>query len=64
MKIGDLVCKTKGYPFPGYVVADFETVKGERRIVVEMAIYVDGIAKAIGLLHIFNPEQLEVVYAS
>ena len=50
-KIGDKVDKKQGYRFPGTVVSVFKTLSGNQRIVVEMDIY--------GLLHIFNPEQLE-----
>ena len=56
MKIGDTVRKTKGYPFPGVIVADFTNYKGERRVVVE-ARHPD----ILGCLHIYNPDQLEVV---
>ena len=56
MKIGDSVQKVKGYRFPGVIVADFTNYKGERRLVVE-ARHPD----IIGCLHIYNPEQLEVV---
>jgi len=55
VKIGDRVQKTKGYKFPGVIVADFTNYKGERRLVVE-ARHPD----IIGCLHIYNPEQLEV----
>lgn len=56
LKIGDTVKKIKGYPFPGVVVADFKNYRGERRVVVE-ARHPD----ILGCLHIYNPEQLEVV---
>ena len=56
MKLGDKVQKIKGYKFPGVIVADFKNYKGERRLVVE-ARHRD----IIGCLHIYNPEQLEVV---
>ena len=56
MKLGDNVQKIKGYKFPGCIVADFTNYKGERRLVVE-ARHPD----IIGCLHIYNPEQLEVV---
>lgn len=56
MKLGDKVRKIKGYPFPGVIVSDFKTYKGERRVVVE-ARHPD----ILGCLHIYNPEQLEVV---
>lgn len=56
MKIGDQVQKTKGYKFPGVIVADFFNLAGERRIVVECTV-----EEVAGALHIYNPEQLEVV---
>ena len=46
------VRKIKGYKFEGVVVADFVTIAGKRRIVVD---------NGDGLLHIFSPEQLELV---
>lgn len=55
MKLGDFVRKTKGYPFPGVIVADFTNYKGERRLVVE-ARHPD----ILGWLDIYNPDQLEV----
>lgn len=55
MKLGDRVKKRKGYGYPGVIVADFCNYKGERRLVVE-ARHPD----IIGMLHIFNPEQLEL----
>jgi len=45
------VCKPEGYPFPGTVVAVFTTKAGDERYVVEH--------ECGGLLHIFNPIQLE-----
>lgn len=54
MKIGDRVQKTKGYAWPGVIVADFTTLAGERRIVVECTV-----PEVAGALHIYNPEQLE-----
>jgi hypothetical protein len=50
-KIGDHVNKTKGYDFPGIIVAAFTNTNKEIRYVVEM--------KSFGLLHIFNEEQLK-----
>lgn len=50
MDVGDKVVKTRGYEFPGVVVAKFNTTAGELRFVVEMEKY--------KLLHIFNPDQL------
>lgn len=50
MDVGDKVVKTRGYEFPGVVVAKFNTTAGELRFVVEMEKY--------KLLHIFNLDQL------
>lgn len=51
-KVGDEVVKVRGYPFPGYVVAVFQTRwKQEWRYVVECS-------DMPGLLHIFNADQL------
>ena len=54
MKIGDKVQKTKGYQWPGVIVADFTNLKGQRRLVVECTV-----PEVAGALHIYNPEQLE-----
>jgi hypothetical protein len=54
VKVGDWVTKPRGYPYPGTVVAVFETLDGVQRVVVESML-------APGMLHIFAPEQLEVV---
>lgn len=54
MKIGDRVRKTKGYSWPGIIVADFHTIAGQRRVVVECTV-----PEVAGALHIYNPEQLE-----
>jgi hypothetical protein len=53
MKIGDKVYKRSGYEYPGYVVSVFVTRSGHTRIVVEHA-------TIVGLLHIFNPEQMDL----
>lgn len=55
MKIGDTVRKTKGYAWPGVIVADFTTLAGHRRLVVECTA-----PDVLGALHIYNEEQLEV----
>lgn len=55
MKIGDTVKKIKGYPWPGVIIADFITLRGERRLVVECTV-----EEVSGALHIYSPEQLEV----
>jgi hypothetical protein len=54
-KIKDVVLKPRGYQFPGVIVARFRTTKGDPRYVVEATGH--GYA---GMLHIFNPDQLEV----
>jgi uncharacterized protein YaiL (DUF2058 family) len=48
--IGTKVRKIKGYKFDGTIVANFRTVAGKDRLVVD---------NGDGLLHIFNAEQLE-----
>lgn len=56
MTIGDKVQKIKGYRWPGVIVADFTTLSGQRRLVVECT------AEAVaGALHIYNEDQLELV---
>lgn len=54
MRVGDRVRKARGYPFPGVVVAAFDTLSGARRLVVECT--ADGVA---GCLHVFSEGQLE-----
>lgn len=49
-EVGDKADKTKGYKFPCTVIAIFETLNGDVRVVGEMDEY--------GLLHIFNENQL------
>ena len=56
MTIGDTVRKTKGYAWPGVIVADFTTLDGKRRLVVECTT-----PEVAGALHIYNEEQLEQV---
>ncbi len=51
-KVGDRICKPKGYKFPGIVVSVFQTTSGEIRIVAEL---IDN-----GMLHIFSENQLEL----
>lgn len=48
------VRKVSGYHFTGYIVSIFGTRAGNVRIVVESADH-------IGLLHIFNLDQFEVM---
>jgi hypothetical protein len=55
-KIGDKVEKVTGYKWPGVVVAVFDTLAGQRRVVVECT------AEAVqGALHIYNENQLKIV---
>lgn len=56
MNIGDQVEKVKGYRWPGVVVAIFETTAGKLRYVVECTV-----PEVAGALHIYSPEQIEVV---
>lgn len=56
MTIGDTVRKTKGYAWPGVIVADFTNLRGQRRLVVECTT-----PEVAGALHIYNEDQLEVV---
>mgnify|MGYP003825161743 CR=1 FL=1 len=51
-KIGDRICKPKGYSFDGVVVSVFKTTKDETRIVAELDYN--------GILHIFSESQLEL----
>ena len=50
-KIGDKVCKPKGYGFDGIIVSVFQNTKGEVRYVAEL--------EGNGMLHIFSEGQLE-----
>ena len=45
--------KVRGYQWPGVVVADFRTLAGERRLVVECTV-----PEIAGALHIYSPEQI------
>ena len=56
MTIGDTVRKTKGYEWPGVIVADFTTLTGQRRLVVECTT-----PEVAGALHIYNEDQLEKI---
>lgn len=51
--VGDRICKPKGYSFNGQIVAIFQTIAGETRIVAELIGDNGG-----GMLHIFSPSQL------
>lgn len=55
-KVGDKVEKTSGYKWPGVVVSVFDTLSGERRVVVECTV-----AEIAGALHIYNEKQLTLV---
>ena len=55
-KIGDKVEKTSGYKWPGIVVAAFDTLAGERRVVVECTT-----PEVAGALHIYNEKQITLV---
>jgi hypothetical protein len=55
-KVGDRVEKTSGYKWPGVVVSVFETLTGERRVVVECTV-----AEIAGALHIYNEKQLTLM---
>ena len=55
-QIGDKVEKTSGYKWPGVVVAVFDTLAGERRVVVECTV-----AEVAGALHIYNEKQITKV---
>ena len=58
MNIGDKVRKVGGsYQATGYVVSIFDTTQGKTRVVFEFEAFP-------GMLHIFTPEQLEVINAS
>lgn len=52
-KIGDVVEKISGYKWPGVVVAVFDTLAGERRVVVECTV-----SEVRGALHIYNLNQI------
>jgi hypothetical protein len=55
-KIGDKVQKTSGYKWPGVVVAVFENLAGQTRVVVECTV-----PEVSGALHIYNSSQIERV---
>ena len=56
LAIGDKVEKVSGYKWPGVVVSVFDTLAGERRVVVECTT-----PEVAGALHIYNKNQLKVV---
>jgi hypothetical protein len=55
-KVGDKVEKVSGYKWPGVVVSVFDTLSGERRVVVECTV-----AEISGALHIYNEKQLMTI---
>ena len=56
LKVGDKVEKVSGYKWPGIVVSVFDTLAGERRVVVECTTI-----EVAGALHIYNEKQLMIV---
>ena len=56
LKVGDKVEKVSGYKWPGVVVSVFDTLAGERRVVVECTTI-----EVAGALHIYNEKQLKVM---
>lgn len=53
IEIGDHVEKLNGYRFPGVVVSDYRTLRGDRRYVVECTA-----EEVDGCQHIFSPKDL------
>lgn len=56
LKVGNKVEKVSGYKWPGIVVSVFDTLAGERRVVVECTTI-----EVAGALHIYNEKQLMIV---
>ncbi len=56
LKVGDKVEKVSGYKWPGIVVSVFDTLAGERRVVVECTT-----PEVACALHIYNEKQLMIV---
>ena len=54
-KVGDKICKLKGYTFDGEVRAIFTTINGDVRVVAELTT-----SNGLGMLHIFSESQLEL----
>jgi len=52
--VGDSVVKTRGYAFDSTVVAVFENLAGDTRLVCESTLIP-------GMLHIYSPSQMERV---
>lgn len=59
LPVGTQVNKVLGYPFPGAVVSAFHTLSGQERFVVEAT----G-ADYLGMLHIFNGDQLRAAVSA
>lgn len=57
--MGDRVKKIAGYCFDGEIRAVLTTRAGARRVVVELVNQQTG--NGHGMLHIFSPDQIEVV---
>lgn len=55
LAVGLKVQKKRGYKWPGVIVAVFQTLAGETRVVVECTV-----PEVAGALHIYSPEQIEV----
>jgi hypothetical protein len=55
-KVGDKVEKVSGYKWPGVIVSVFDTLTGERRVVVECTV-----PEIAGALHIYNEKQLKIL---
>lgn len=51
---GDRVRKTRGYRYPGIIVAVFSNREGQTRYVVECTV-----AEVAGMLHIYSDKDLE-----
>ena len=56
LKVGDKVEKVSGYKWPGIIISVFDTLAGERRVVVECTTI-----EVAGALHIYNEKQLMIV---
>lgn len=55
-EVGQFVVKTKGYKWPGVVVAAFITTSDKERYVVECTV-----PEVSGALHIYSPDQIELL---
>lgn len=56
LPLGSTVQKVKGYKWPGIIVSAFYTKAGKLRYVVECTV-----PEVEGALHIYAPEQIELV---